>query len=1130
MKNLKQMLCWILTVSMVLGLLPSSALATGSAGFKDVRDGDWFYEAVEYVTAEELMVGVGGNKFDPNGQTTRAMVVTVLYRMEDSPVAGGAGFADIEDGKWYTNAILWAQSNGIVNGYNDGTFRPNTPMTREEMVAVIYRYSTYKGQDVSESTAMSVFSDHASIHSYASDAMSWAVAVGLIKGFPDGTIRPQGESNRAQLATVLMRFQRILSSDVTYTVTFKTNGGSEVASQSIYAGECAYRPANPTKEGYVFENWYMDADLTVAYDFTRPITADITLYANWIPLDVQIFLDVGNYADNIVNRIVNGSISYNIAIESITYELVSANNVVTGEIDVADAAAFMIDVLLEDGENTFTVYVVTADSSVISKSVTMTYDSGYVYDKNDDRLILIPIWYDDDTGREPDEYLVANILSLYFYDHTTFEDRVAFITDILGGEVVGYLNTLDMMQVLLPDILANAEEAGYTGETDLNAITEDEVWEYADALAVAYCDILESADPEYIYNNMEVSITTNDPWDGAVDDDWWLEAIDAYEAWEYENYYNSDFITDITVAAVDSGFMDDHPDLNGHITIASDEDTPHYHGTHVAGIMVATAHNRKGLAGVLHNNGTLLAYDIGNANGTVMSDSAILDAMVKAVEAGAKAINFSLGRSKSIPSGTFTLGDSTIKRQGKLASKKVGKLISKDFDFIVVQSAGNGNADNNGVHYWNNGLFASIKEDNCYFSNDGLFSDAVTKQEIMNRILIVAAVDNNNSLTSFSNGGDGELNIIAAPGDQIYSTVTGDPNFNDYYADENQPEWITNDPLYAYLPGTSMAAPMVTAVCGLAWSVNSKLTGAEVVDLVMKSTVGIASTNTDSDSHTTGGMGIVNALNAVKAAIESRTTYTLTVVDALDGSGVSATIRIHANGPTGPLVGREQVYHSNTSGALELPKLPSGVYWLEITAEGYLPNVVYANCWGSKESVVHLGSVALTPELNKDEYRVILRWTGEPSDLDSHLVATTSEGNDYHVYWDDQNPSPAYANLDHDDVDYEGPETITITNFSGLRNIRYAVHDFTNRNSSSSTVLSKSGAYVEVYKGNTLLNTFRVPTNTGGTEWDVFAIDANGNIIPMNQMTYCDDPGSVLNGSAAGNGSYKSDIKANSSS
>lgn len=909
--------------------------------------------------------------------------------------------------------------------------------------------------------------------------------------------------------------------DGIFTVSFDTNGGSDVPSQSIYANECAFRPADPTKEGYVFEEWYADDELTIVYDFTQPVTEDITLYAGWTELDVYIMLDPGTYDDNVVNRTVTGSVTYNIALDSITYELVCASSTTIGEIALAEADGFSIDVLLEDGDNVLTVTVESTDGTITSESVVLTFDSGHVYDSgevfdaNDERLIKIPIWYGEDTSVDPDEYLVANILSLYFHDHTTFQERKDFITETLGGEVAGYLNSLDMMQILLPNPLTNADAIGYTGETDLTAITEDEIWELADAIAGTYADLLDSVDPEYIYMNMELTITTNDPWDDGTNDDWWLEKINAYDAWEYDDYYNSDFLKNISLGVVDSGFRDDHQDLSGRISIISSEDTPSDHGTHVSGIIAATANNSVGIAGVMHNNGSVYAYDVGGSSG--ISDSSIKEGLTKAVEAGAKVINFSLGKSGNISSGSFTMKDSDIKKQGKTWSKNMGKLLAKGSDFIVVQSAGNGNQDGVGVNYWHNGLFCSIKESNCYSSIATPWSEAVTEQDIMDRILIVAAIGSDNALTSFSNGGTGELNIIAAPGDQILSTVTGGAytdsngithaNRNEYHRYYGRDHLVTNDPIYAYMSGTSMAAPVVTAVCGLTWSVNHYLTGAELVDIVMNS---CSVTAGNGSAQTSGGMGIVDALACVGNAIDSRTAYSLTVVNALNGEGISATVKIHKDGPDGPLVGEDQIYYTNSDGFLTLPKLPGAMYWLEISAEGFLSTVVYANCWGSDEDDVNMGTVALTPELDEEEYRIILRWTGEPSDLDSHLVATTVDGDPYHVFYADKEPSPAYANLDYDDTSYEGPETVTILNLSGLKNVRYAVHDFTNRNETSSTVLSNSGAYVEVYKGSELIETFQVPVNVGGTEWDVFAIDAEGNIIPTNQMTYCEDPDYVL--------------------
>ena len=296
MKNLKRMLCWILAVTMVLGLLPSTVLANGSSSFKDVKDGDWFKEAVEYVTAEGLMVGVGGNKFDPNGQTTRAMVVTVLYRMEGEPETTGTGFSDTGKHRWYSKAVIWAKENSIVNGYGDDTFRPDVTMTREEMVAVFYRYAAHKDYDTSANASLSQFTDHKSIQSYAKSAVGWAVAVGLVQGFPDDTFCPRGDSTRAQLATILMRFHENVQNKQ-FTVTFETNGGTAIEPQYVRNGKTAIEPEVPTKEEHRFVAWYVDSELSEIYDFTQPVTRDVVLYAGWKEVGGMIEGDSGTSVD-----------------------------------------------------------------------------------------------------------------------------------------------------------------------------------------------------------------------------------------------------------------------------------------------------------------------------------------------------------------------------------------------------------------------------------------------------------------------------------------------------------------------------------------------------------------------------------------------------------------------------------------------------------------------------------------------------------------------------------------------------------------------------------------------------------------------------------------------------------------
>ena len=173
--------------------------------FNDVRQSDWYYAAVNYAVSKGLMNGVGNNNFAPNDPMTRAMLVTVLWRYEGSPQEGKNGFTDVPDGQWYTQAVAWAAEKGIVGGVGNGKFSPDGNITREQMAAILFRYAQGKGFDTSKRDGLSGFSDRNKVSSYATDAIAWAVAEGIIGG-SDGKLDPQGNATRAQVSTILMRF------------------------------------------------------------------------------------------------------------------------------------------------------------------------------------------------------------------------------------------------------------------------------------------------------------------------------------------------------------------------------------------------------------------------------------------------------------------------------------------------------------------------------------------------------------------------------------------------------------------------------------------------------------------------------------------------------------------------------------------------------------------------------------------------------------------------------------------------------------------------------------------------------------------------------------------------------------
>lgn len=175
--------------------------------FTDVSENDWFYDDVMFVLANDLMVGTSDNTFDPYGTTTRAMVATTIWRMEGKPEPEGDNpFTDVKNGEWYTDAIVWANENGIAVGYGNNLFGTNDPVTREQLAAFFYRYAEYKGYDTEITGSLDRFADKDDISEWAQEAMAWAVGYGIFEGRDNGMLDPQGNATRAEFAAMLHRF------------------------------------------------------------------------------------------------------------------------------------------------------------------------------------------------------------------------------------------------------------------------------------------------------------------------------------------------------------------------------------------------------------------------------------------------------------------------------------------------------------------------------------------------------------------------------------------------------------------------------------------------------------------------------------------------------------------------------------------------------------------------------------------------------------------------------------------------------------------------------------------------------------------------------------------------------------
>ncbi len=182
--------------------------------FEDLNKDAWYHDGIHWALENGVMKGVSSSRFDPSGTTSRAMIVTMLYRMEGEPESDyQMTFQDVPAGKWYTEAIRWAAENKIVSGYNDNTFGPKDEVTRQQLVTILMRYANYKGIDTSEGEMkpLTGFDDTRDISAWANSAFRWAVDAGIINGMGNGKLSPKSSATRAQVATVLLGLDRLLT-------------------------------------------------------------------------------------------------------------------------------------------------------------------------------------------------------------------------------------------------------------------------------------------------------------------------------------------------------------------------------------------------------------------------------------------------------------------------------------------------------------------------------------------------------------------------------------------------------------------------------------------------------------------------------------------------------------------------------------------------------------------------------------------------------------------------------------------------------------------------------------------------------------------------------------------------------
>lgn len=765
----------------------------------------------------------------------------------------------------------------------------------------------------------------------------------------------------------------------------------------------------------------------------------------------------------------------------------------------------------------------------------------------------------------------------------TNADTVNNLASELDGKIVGWINGFDEYQIRL--------NKSYS-EADLQTlITNIKNKNYVMDASLDFAMHLDNTD----------YLVPNDPWGGNQDwnsdipdgNNWGVEAIKAPVAWAHRDEMNP-----ITIGLIDSGFDTLHSDLT--ITCPQHNVQIADHGTHVAGTMAADM-DRDGITGVMpttKSNGDRLvtlvgASEVQNGNGfedwfTFEFKCCLAELFVR----NTKVINISQGFNWYNPNNWdnsyFTNGSITNKARSLARAYSIPiesfikKSLERNYEFVIVASAGN-----------DDGIDAT-------FSSPW---NAIEDETVKNHIIVVGSITNGGrenhwfkadthkgySISSFSNSGN-RVDVVA-PGDIIYSTVPVSMD-TDGNADGFANTFVENGNTYTW-SGTSMAAPHVSGVASMVWSINPNLTGSQVKEIVVKS-ADRPITHTDGITY-----NILNAENAVNKAIESKTSISpwtpldsnygavvSRVVESANNNNIISNAIISAYDGNGEYVG--SAMSDENAGQFEL-YLPDGEYTIVAYQMGYMPAVkrnikatsgevnyidwfklsaetvgsqytvqgkitnavdnspisnvkmrfinlyeqefeteIYTNNDGtyrvtlptacyevslSKDGFVNsefnvvaaadMENVSqnsmLSPSLGNGQFRMVLTWNENPRDLDSHIIGQKSNGSSFHVYYSHQNEydgDTLVANLDVDDTTSYGPETITLNpRTSGT--YKYYIHNYSGNGTAS---LSTSLAQVKLYKGNTLIATYNVPTNQGtGRYWTLFEI-TNGVVKNINKI------------------------------
>lgn len=908
----KRLLAWTLCLALALSLVPATALAAEAHPFQDVPKDHWANEGVQYVYEEGLMDGVDTTVFHPSGTLTRAMFVTILGRLDGVPESKEAksDFSDVESGQWYTSYVEWAAQEGIVNGYGNNRFGPDDPVTREQMSAILYRYSQHKEYDTKVTGDLTRFHDAGEVSEYAFVPMSWAVGAALIEGLENDTLAPAGTATRAQAATILMRFCETVVEEpepvpTIYTVTFAYNYGNKgtYTTLTVEDGQSVECPNAPTRSGYTFEGWYTKSSGGEKYDFSTVVTGDMTLYAHWDKVSS------GGGGTVVPPEEPEQPSAFTVTFDSNGGSLISDQTVLAGNIaenpkePTKEGYIFGGWINEEDSSRYDFTEKVTSDVSLYAIWQKI-YNDNVIYRSEES----------DITFDEESDTLFYNNLLLVYTTETLNEEQAEAIASSAGGAVVGRVSgAVNLLQIIV----------SATDIEGLNAIA-DRLMKFSTVYYASY-DIPFDAVSNAVTDDLNpwsdsgeiISDKGNEDEPGGNDK--WAEMIHAYTAWTY-----SDETTPITVGIIDSGIEDSHDEFDGKIEVMYGKNTGKLdHGTQVAGVLAAE-NNKIGIRGVADHAKILFAdRNPVSDDKEEWQTAEYISAIENMIDRGAKVINMSVGfeiqteaeymDSQGI--GLFKSYKKYLNSQKKSSQKSAehyiamieGLLNSGKKDFIIVQAAGNDYCD---VEL--NGWFSAINQETyekyCKKSKYSL-------SEVKDHILVVggtsSSLDNGTYHMWATKPGQGsnygEEIDICAPALLVYTTTE-----NNTYTKEGV--------------GTSLAAPMVAGAAAYIWSLDPTLDAKKVRDTLLSTPDRAKSGDSDSICE----YKMLNVGDATtKIRNELGSVGGKTCLNDMDNTPISAEIEVYRNG----------AFYRSTSSDSETGefniKLPEGDYKLVFQKKGY---------------------------------------------------------------------------------------------------------------------------------------------------------------------------------------------------